>query len=98
MSKGKLITNSLYCDLLVNHLKPAIRSKHHGLPICGVLPLHDNAQPHTAHATVAKIKDLHFEYLPHPPYSPDLVPSDFQVAVQEWLCRLPKFFKEGFRF
>jgi hypothetical protein len=58
MSKGKLITNSLYCDLLVNHLKPAIRSKHHGLPICGVLPLHDNAQPHTAHATVAKINEL----------------------------------------
>jgi hypothetical protein len=28
---------------------------------------------------VAKIKDLHFECLPHPLYSPDLAPSDFHV-------------------
>ena len=92
MSKGKLITSSSYCDLLVTHLKPAIRSKHRELSISGVLLFYDNAQPHTAHATVAKTKGLYYEYLPHPPYSPDFVPSDFQVAVQEWLCRLPKFF------
>ena len=49
-----------------------------------MLPLHDNAQPHTAHVTVAKIKDLHFECLPRPPHSPDLVPSDFQEAVQDF--------------
>jgi len=40
---------------------------------------HDNARPHTAHTTVATIKDLHFECLPHPPYSPDLAPSDFHM-------------------
>jgi histone-lysine N-methyltransferase SETMAR len=79
MSKGTTITRSSYCDLLVNHLKPAIRSKHRGLLTTGVLLLHDNAWPHTAHATVAKIKDLHFQCLPHPPYSPDLEPSDFHV-------------------
>ena len=85
ISKGTMITSSSYCDLLVNYLKPAIRSKRCGLPINGVLPLHDNAQPHTAHVTVTKIKDLHYECLPHPPYLPDLVPSDFQEAVQEIL-------------
>ena len=40
---------------------------------------HDNARPHTARTTVATITDLHFECLPHPPYSPDLAPSDFHM-------------------
>jgi len=40
---------------------------------------HDNARPHTACSTVATIQDLPFECLPHPPYSPDLTPSDFHV-------------------
>jgi len=88
ISKGTMITSSSYCDLLVNHLKPAIWSKCRGLPIS---PLHDNSQPHTAHVMVAKMKDLHFACLPNPPHSPDLVPSDFQEAVQEF------FFQEGFR-
>jgi histone-lysine N-methyltransferase SETMAR len=35
--------------------------------------------PHTAHSTVATIRDLSFECLPHPPYSPDLAPNDFHV-------------------
>ena len=40
---------------------------------------HDNARPHTARTTVATMTDLHFECLPHPPYSPDRAPSDFHM-------------------
>jgi len=40
---------------------------------------HDNARHHTARTTVATITDLRFECLPHPPYSPDLAPSDFHM-------------------
>jgi hypothetical protein len=40
---------------------------------------HDNARPHTARATVATITDLHFDTLSHPPYSPDLAPSDYHM-------------------
>ena len=40
---------------------------------------HDNARPHTGRTTVATITHLHFECLPHPPYSPDLAPSDFNM-------------------
>jgi hypothetical protein len=65
MSKGRTITNASYSDLLVNHLKPAIQSKRHGIFTTGVLLLHVNAWPHTAHVTFAKIKDLHSECLPH---------------------------------
>ena len=39
--------------------------------------LNDNAQPHTARATIDALETLKFEVLFHPPYSPDLAPSDF---------------------
>ena len=40
---------------------------------------HDNARPHTATRTMETIERLHFNLLPHPPYSPDLAPADFAV-------------------
>ena len=62
-----------------SHLRPAIRSKCHGLLTTGVILQHDNARPHTARAKVANINDLHFETLPHPSYSPDLALSDYHM-------------------
>jgi hypothetical protein len=63
----------------VKHQKPEIWPKCQWLLTTGVLLLHDDARSHAAHATVAEIKDLHFECLPHPLYSTDLAPSDFNV-------------------
>jgi hypothetical protein len=40
------------------------------------LLLHDNARPHTARATIDTL-EMKFEVLSHPPYSPDLAPSNF---------------------
>jgi len=79
MPRGSTVTSATYADLLKNHLHPAIRSKRRGLLSTGVLLQHYNARPHTARSTVATIQDLSFECLPHPPYSPDLTPSDFHV-------------------
>ena len=42
-----------------------------------ILLLHDIARPHTARATVDALETLKFEVLSHPPYSPDLAPSNF---------------------
>ena len=44
-----------------------------------VLLLHDNARPHTGAYTVDTLRALKFEVLKHPPYSPDLAPSDFHL-------------------
>ncbi len=41
--------------------------------------LHDNAAPHTAKVTKETLEALGFRVLPHPPYSPDLAPSDFHL-------------------
>src|SRR3954469_23682395 len=40
---------------------------------------HDNARPHTVKMTKEKLQALGWEVLPHPPYSPDLAPSDFHL-------------------
>jgi histone-lysine N-methyltransferase SETMAR len=79
MPMGYTVTSTTYADLLKNHLHPAIKSKRHGPLSTGVLLQRDNPWSHTAHSTVATIQDLSFECLPHPPYLPDLAPSDFHV-------------------
>ncbi|UYV70780.1 hypothetical protein LAZ67_8000576 [Cordylochernes scorpioides] len=45
--------------------------------IKGVRVHHDNAQPHTAHQTTALIEEFEWELVSHPPYSPDVAPTDF---------------------
>jgi len=52
-----------------------------------VLLHYDNIRPHTAAATVETVQQLGFELLQHPPYSPDLAPSDYHIfgALKEAL-------------
>jgi transposase len=40
---------------------------------------HDNARPYTSAATRKAIQRLDFSVMPHPPYGPDLAPSDFHL-------------------
>ncbi|KOC66148.1 Histone-lysine N-methyltransferase SETMAR, partial [Habropoda laboriosa] len=41
----------------------------------------DNARPHVASTTVQKLHQLGIEVLPHPPYSPDISPTDFHFFL-----------------
>ena len=50
---------------------PAMVNRH------GPILLQDNACPHVARMTVQKLRDPRYETLPHPPYSPDLSPTDY---------------------
>jgi hypothetical protein len=47
----------------------------------GVVMLHDNAHPHTATAMQNLIVTFGWEQFDHPPYNPDLAPSDFHVFL-----------------
>jgi len=52
----------------------------------------DNASAHNSVLAMGKLRDLHDELLEHPPYSPDLAPSDF------YLFPKLKLFLAGQRF
>jgi len=64
---------------LVRKLREVIKEKRRGKLRKGVLLHHDNAPVYTSHAAVATIHVCGFKLLPHPPYSPDLAPSDFHL-------------------
>ncbi|GBN10241.1 Histone-lysine N-methyltransferase SETMAR [Araneus ventricosus] len=53
----------------------------------GVVLLQDNARPHTAVATTILLQRFGWEVFDHPPYSPDLAPSDFHLFahMKRWL-------------
>ncbi|XP_050925028.1 histone-lysine N-methyltransferase SETMAR [Lates calcarifer] len=78
LEKGSTVNSANYCELL-RQVKKDIKNKRRGHQSKGVILHHDNARPHTAAQTVQTINELGWELLPHPPYSPDLAPSDFHL-------------------
>ena len=76
LEKGKTI-NSDYYTALLERLKVEIAEKRPHMKKKKVLFHQDNAPCHKSLKTMAKLHELGFELLPHPPYSPDLAPSDF---------------------
>jgi histone-lysine N-methyltransferase SETMAR len=76
MQQGTTITSEVYCKTL-KKLHRAIQNKRCGMPTSGVVLLHGNARPHTAACTRALLKHFNWELSDHPPYSPDLAPSDY---------------------
>jgi len=78
LPKGQTINADYYSSLLVQ-LKAIFKEKRRGKLTTRVLFLHYNAPPHRALATQKKLVCLGFQGLDHPPYSPDLAPSDYHL-------------------
>jgi histone-lysine N-methyltransferase SETMAR len=76
LPKGETINKEYYANLMPQ-LRDAIVQKRRGKITPGVLLLHDNARPHTADFAQRAIRRCGFTQIEHPPYSPDLAPSDF---------------------
>ena len=75
LPKGQTINAEYYSFLLVQ-LKDILKEKRRGKFTKGVLFLHDNAPCHRALATHKKLAYPGFQCLGHPPYSPQLAPTD----------------------
>ena len=54
-----------------------IREKRRGKLSKGILLQQDNARVHTCKIAVDAVERNGYELIPHPAYSPDLVPSDY---------------------
>ena len=74
----KTISSELYCGLL-DQLHAQIRIKRPALKKKRIIFHQDNARVHTSVFTMAKFKELNYELLEHPAYSPDLAPSDYYL-------------------
>jgi len=76
LAKGKAVTGLYYAELLgrvaakLQNIRPRLARKK-------VLFHHDNAAAHTSALEKAKLVELGYELLPHPPYSSDFAPCDF---------------------
>ena len=77
LQPSQTITGDSYCQELdtfhkkLQIFQPALANRKD--PIL----LHDNAPPHIFKQVQIKINKLGYEVLPHPPYSPDLAPTDY---------------------
>lgn len=72
---GWTITADSYCAQL-DRVAQKLRGKQDK-----VYFLHDNARPHIARQTCEKLRELGWHVLPHPPYSPDLAPTDYYLFL-----------------
>lgn len=77
LNPGETVTSEKYCQqidkmhLKLRHNQPALVNRK------GPILLHDNARPHISMMTRQKLHALGYEILDHPPYSPDLSPTDY---------------------
>lgn len=78
MPAGTTINANRYCETLEN-LRRAIQNKRRGVLTKGVRFHQDNARPHIACVTIDLINKCGWDTVTHPPYSPDLAPSDYHL-------------------
>ena len=77
LKRGKTIDHKAYID---DCLKPLVKTLNQRRQTLGTKNLkfhHDNARPHVHSNVIKYLKSKDFIMMDHPPYSPDLAPSDF---------------------
>jgi len=75
----KVTITGVYNADLLHKLRLAIKEKRRGKLTKVPLLLHDKAPAHRSHVGQAAILESVFEEMHHPPYSPDLAPSDYHL-------------------
>ena len=77
LDKGNTINSATYICQTLEPLVKEIKRDRHASGCRGLIFHHDNARPHTTKAVKALLEAEKFIVMDHPPYSPDLAPSDF---------------------
>ena len=63
--------------------------------IMGLVLLHNITWPHVIQPVLQKLNKLGYEVLPHPPYSPDLLPTTWPLTNYHFLSILTTFCREN---
>ena len=86
LKKGRIINAEYYTNLL-DRFNEYLKKKRPHLTKEKVLFHQDNARVHTCVVSMTKFHELRYELLVHPPYSPDLAPSDYFLFpnLKKWL-------------
>jgi transposase len=85
---GSTVTAAYYRKFLQDVLHPKIHQKRSAMFAAGVPILHDNMRPHASGAVLEILEKYGWQVLPHPPYSPDMSPPDFDLfpKLKKPLC------------
>lgn len=75
--EGQKTISASYYEGVLRKLKTSLAKKRRGKLHRQILFRHDNAPAHTAKTVRTILCEFRWEILSHPPYSPDLAPSDF---------------------
>ena len=78
LTERRTINAEYYSALFESPVKAATRNKRKRAQT-SVSFLQDNSRPHVPACTIETIQKLKWNVLPRPPYSPDLVPSDYHL-------------------
>ena len=79
LEPGQTINSTFYCQKLMR-LKQAIKKKRPELiNKKGIVFHHDNPRPRISLVTRQKLRELGWEVLMHPLYSPDITPPDYHL-------------------
>ncbi|KAG5323349.1 MOS1T transposase, partial [Pseudoatta argentina] len=71
---GMIQKQGLWVPRALKEKRPLYAQRHDK-----VILLHDNARPHVAKPVKTYLETLKWEVLPHPPYSPDIAPSNIHL-------------------
>ena len=79
--EGLTVNAAYYSSFLMYQLRRAVCTKHPEL-LDNTIILHDNATAHTAATVQRRLQRWRWEVPPHPPYSPDLSPCDYDLIPE----------------
>ncbi|GBO06188.1 Mariner Mos1 transposase [Araneus ventricosus] len=80
LPRGETI-NAVRCCETLRKLWRAIQNRSRGMLSQSIVLLHDNARPHSAGVTQNLIQQFSWERFDHPPYRPDLAPSEYHLFL-----------------
>lgn len=81
LPEGQTVNGELYAQQLTKVHESLVNKWPALVNRSKIIYQHDNARPHVARIVKNKLSELQWEVIPHPPYSPDLAPSDYHLFL-----------------